>query len=148
MSVLSKFLLGNCVKPCVKKVANLSGVVFLRPDAIDPRFKDFLVQTTTKEIEELIGDLGKQDEVAKNCIQVKQFSESTRIVRKSKVVKANQKKNFDGAYKFITRYSNQELTIEYQKNSKKFKDWCNDVMIYCCYDFHLNGKPMPIADRI
>ena len=148
MTVLSKFLLANCAKPSAKKVANLSGVVFIRPDAIDSEYSDFLVQTTTKEIEKTIDDLRKEDELAKNCIQVTQFSESTRIVRMSKAVKEKQKKIFDEAYKLITRYSNEELTIEYEMNSKKFKDWCNDVVIYCCHDFHLNGNPMPIANRI
>lgn len=145
MSVLSKYLLGNCVKPCVKKLVNLSGVVFLRPDAIDSRFRDFLVQTTTKEIEELREDLIKEDKEAKNRIQVTQYSETTRIRRMSKGVKEKHRRIFNDAYKSVTRYSNEEITKEYQKNSKKWEDWCNDVCIYCVYDFHINGKPLPIS---
>jgi len=145
MSVLSKFLLGNCHKPCARKVRNLSGTVYLCPESISPEFKDFLVETTTKEIEELRDDLIKEDEEAKNRIQVKQFSETTRIMRMGKGVKEKQRRIFNTAYKLVTRYSNEEITKEYQKNSKKWQDWCNDVFLYCLYDFHINGKPLPIS---
>ena len=145
MSVLSKFLLGNCHDQCARKVRNLSGTVFLCPGAISPKFKDFLVETTTKEIEELGDLLIKEDEEAKNRIQVTQYSETTRIRRMSKGVKEKQRRTLNDAYKLVTRYSNEEITKEYQKNSKKWQDWCNDVFIYCLYDFHINGKPLPIA---
>ena len=147
MTVLSKFLLGACGslrRTCVMKLMNLSGVVFLRAGAIDPKFDDLLVQTSTKEIEELRGELTQEDELAKNHIEITRFSESTRIRRRSVGIKERQRKIFDATYRNITKYSNEQITREYEKNSQKWQDWCNDVMIYIVYDFHLNKKPMPI----
>ena len=134
----------SCARRCVMKLMNLSGTVLLRAGAIDSKFHDLLVATSTKEIEGLRGELTEQDELAKNHIEVTRFSESTRIRRRSLGVKERQRKIFDKVYRNITRYSNEEITKEYQKNSQKWQDWCNDVMIYIVYDFHLNQKPMPI----
>jgi hypothetical protein len=126
------------------KLMNLSGTVLLRPEAIDPKFDDLLVSTTTKEIEELRGDLQREDELAKNQIEVTNYSESTRIRRRSKGIKERQRRIFDTAYRNVTQYSNEQITREYEKDSQKWQDWCNDVFIYIVYDFHLNQKPMPI----
>jgi hypothetical protein len=126
------------------KLMNLSGTVLLRPEAIDPKFDDLLVSTTTKEIEELRGDLQREDELAKNQIEVTNYSESTRIRRRSKGIKERQRRIFDTAYRNVTQYSNEQITREYEKDSQKWQDWCNDVVIYIVYDFHLNQKPMPI----
>jgi hypothetical protein len=126
------------------KLMNLSGTVLLRPENIDPKFDDLLVSTTTKEIEELRGDLQREDELAKNQIEVTNYSESTRIRRRSKGIKERQRRIFDTAYRNVTQYSNEQITREYEKDSQKWQDWCNDVVIYIVYDFHLNQKPMPI----
>jgi hypothetical protein len=126
------------------KLMNLSGTVLLRPENIDPKFDDLLVSTTTKEIEELRGDLQREDELAKNQIEVTNYSESTRIRRRSKGIKERQRRIFDTAYRNVTQYSNEQITREYEKDSQKWQDWCNDVFIYIVYDFHLNQKPMPI----
>jgi len=123
---------------------NLSGVVMLRPETIDPKFDDILVQTTTKQIEELRAELTQEDELAKNQIEVTNYSESTRIRRRSKGIKERQRRIFDTAYRNVTRYSNEQITKEYEKNSQKWQDWCNDVVIYIIYDFHLNEKPIQI----
>jgi hypothetical protein len=147
MTVCSKFLLGACrsvQRNCVMKLLNLSGTVLLRAEAIDPKFDDLLVATSTKEIEELRGELTQEDELAKNQIEVTNYSESTRIRRRSKGNKERQRRIFDAAYRNVTRYSNEQITKEYEKNSQKWQDWCNDVFIYIVYDFHLNQKPMPI----
>jgi len=123
---------------------NLSGVVMLRPETIDPKFDDILVQTTTKQIEELRAELTQEDELAKNQIEVTNYSESTRIRRKSKGIKERQRRIFDTAYRNVTKYSNEQITKEYEKDSEKWQDWCNDVVIYIIYDFHLNEKPIQI----
>ena len=116
----------------------------LRPETIDPKFDDILVQTTTKEIEELRAELTQEDELAKNQIEVTNYSESTRIRRRSKGIKERQRRIFDTAYRNITKYSNEQITKEYEKDSQKWQDWCNDVVIYIIYDFHLNEKPIQI----
>jgi len=123
---------------------NLSGVVMLRPETIDPKFDDILVQTTTKQIEELRAELTQEDELAKNQIEVTNYSESTRIRRRSKGIKERQRRIFDTAYRNVTKYSNEQITKEYEKDSEKWQDWCNDVVIYIIYDFHLNEKPIQI----
>ena len=129
---------------CVMKLMNLTGVVMLRPETIDPKFDDILVQTTTKEIEELRAELTQEDELGKNQIEVTNYSESTRIRRRSKGIKERQRRIFDTAYRNITKYSNEQITKEYEKDSQKWQDWCNDVVIYIIYDFHLNEKPIQI----
>jgi len=126
------------------KLMNLTGVVMLRPETIDPKFDDILVQTTTKEIEELRAELTQEDELGKNQIEVTNYSESTRIRRRSKGIKERQRRIFDTAYRNITKYSNEQITKEYEKDSQKWQDWCNDVVIYIIYDFHLNEKPIQI----
>ena len=134
----------NCARRCVMKLMNLSGVVMLRPETIDPKFDDILVQTTTKQIEELRAELTQEDELAKNQIEVTNYSESTRIRRRSKGIKERQRRIFDTAYRNVTKYSNEQITKEYEKDSEKWQDWCNDVVIYIIYDFHLNEKPIQI----
>lgn len=123
---------------------NYSGTVLLRAEAIDPKFYDLLVATSTKDIEGLRGELTQEDELAKNQIEVTTYSESTRIRRRSVGIKERQRKIFNTAYRNVTRYSNEQITKEYEKNSQKWQDWCNDVFIYIVYDFHLNKKPLPI----
>lgn len=144
MTVFSKFLLGVCGR-CVAKLRDLSGVVFLRPEAIDPKFDDLLVESTTKQIQELRTELTEEDELAKNQIEITNYSESTRIRRRSKGNKERQRRIFDAAYRNVSRYSNEQITKEYEQNSQKWQDWCNDVFIYIVYDFHLNQKPIPIG---
>ena len=92
--------------------------VLLDPSELDKRFDGFLVETTFAEIKRDCDEYSVDKSIAKHM--------------------------FNWTHKNIFKYTTKSLDREYQKNSKAWTDWCNDVHLHFCARFGLFASPMPI----
>ncbi len=86
---------------------------------IHKRFKEYVVKTTDKEVKDAIGRAEKEDKVKVTYI-------------------------FKLTYENITKYTDEELNQHYEKNTKEWQDWCNDVLLFFTHRYVLFGSKFPI----
>lgn len=86
---------------------------------IHTRFKDYMVKTTDEEIKKILESAQKED--------------------RDKVVYM-----FKKTYENITQYSDEELNEHFEKQTKQWQDWCNDVCLFFCYRYVVFHGKMPI----
>ena len=88
---------------------------------ISPKFFDFNVITTHKEVMKAIEML-------------------------SQYPLARQKRQYVKALMNVMKYSNEEMTSHFEKQSQEFQDWCDDVAIFYAVRYVLMNKPIPMLD--
>ena len=94
--------------------------IFLNAGVVSPEYNDFLVQTTDTEIK-------------------------SNLYRISKRNKTELKRQFVQVWANLTQYSNETLTEHYKKNNQEFKDWCDDLAIFCMLRLILFDFPIPLV---
>jgi hypothetical protein len=90
-------------------------------DLISPKFKEFLVATSVAEIEDFMKNLEKKP------------------LEKCKIIWVNILRN-------LVKYSADELTVHYEQNDKEWVDFCNDVMLWYCYNAIVFKKGIPAME--
>jgi hypothetical protein len=90
-------------------------------DLISPAFKEFLVATSVAELEEHIERV------------------KSRPLKESKIVWVNILRN-------LTKYSADELVILYETKNQEWRDFCNDVALWYCYNAVIFKKGIPVCD--
>ena len=83
-------------------------IIYLTCNDIHPRFKEYCVQTTHKEIMECFAGAEKSS-------------------------LEERKKIFRSVYVELTKYTEPELNQHYESKTQKWTDWCNDVALFYMY---------------
>jgi hypothetical protein len=129
----SKAIVDHC-----KDIKNNTPIILLC-NPIDTRFKEYAVQTTHKEIMDMLDKLNnrlEKDEQWKNNQNIK--GESSKLCNR-KIMNDI----FNKIYCNIIKYSDKELNNLYEKQNGKWFEWCDDVMLYHCYNKVLNEQLIP-----
>ena len=50
---------------------------------------------------------------------------------------------FNKIYGNIVKYNDKQLNNIYEKKNKKWSNWCDDVVLYHCYNRVLNERLIP-----
>jgi hypothetical protein len=95
-------------------------VIYLTAGVVSQEYKDFCVKTTDTEIKSYLYRISKRN-------------------------KTQLKIQFSQVYSNLTKYSNETLTEHYKKNNQEFKDWCDDLAIFCSLRLILFNFPIPIV---
>jgi hypothetical protein len=101
------------------KISECGKKIMLLCLEIHPRFKEYCVLTTSKEVKETIDNYRKSD-------------------------KGHIKFVYRESLLNILQYSDEELNNKYTLNSKEWKDWCDDILIFYAVRLLLFDKPIPI----
>ena len=116
--------------------------ILVQCSPIDTRFKEYGIKTTHKEImglcDNLINEL-EQDEKWKKDQNIRgSFSK----ISHRKIME----NTFNKIYHNVIKYTDKELNNLYKRQNKKWDNWCDDVVLYHCYNRVLNQKLIPIVD--
>lgn len=87
---------------------------------IHSKLSEYVIKTTYKSIQDMI----QRIENEKNEVKM-------RLV-------------FRKLYTNLTKYSEYDLDQHYQKQTKEWQDWCNDVLIFYCNRYVLFNGSMKI----
>jgi hypothetical protein len=88
---------------------------------IDERFKQYVVLTTNKNIIETVTSFD--------------------IMPKERVLSS-----YEGSYRNLIKYTDEQLHSHYKNNTKDWKNWCDDVAIYYSSRLVLYQKIIPIMN--
>jgi hypothetical protein len=143
MSVCSKFFISikqYFKNPIADIKSNMPIVVQCSP--IDERFEEYGIKTTHKEImglcDKLINELEQEhDEKWKKDQNI---TGSFSKISHRKIME----NTFNKIYQNVIKYSDKELNNLYERQNKKWGNWCDDVVLYYCYNRVLNQKLIPI----
>lgn len=140
MSVCSKFFysIKKFFQNAILDIKNTMPFV-VTCGTIDPRFKEYAIASTHKEIMTMIDKLN--DELNKD-----EKWESNQNIRGERS-KISQRKiminTFNKIYGNIVKYNDKQLNNIYEKKNKKWSNWCDDVVLYHCYNRVLNERLIP-----
>jgi hypothetical protein len=65
----------------------------------------------------------------------------------SSLTLAAQKSMYVSALKNIMKYTNEELTVHMENQTKEFQDWSDDVAVFFTARLVLFGKAIPISEK-
>ena len=114
-------------------------------ELINKRFEEYHIQTTHYEIMDIFTLIDNQrDKMNASNRWIKANNEKHTYTRKD--VNQHQKDKMNRIYKNIERYSEFELNDIFEKNSNEWIDWCNDCILYYCFNKKLNNVTIPIME--
>jgi len=140
MTVCSKFFcsIKKYFKNAITDIKNNMPLIVLC-NSIDTRFKEYAIKTSHKEIIEIIDKLNNQlgkDEEWKNNQNIK--GERSKLSNRKIMDDI-----FNNIYCNITKYSDKQLNNLYERQNKKWENWCDDVVLFHCYNKVLNERVIP-----
>lgn len=97
--------------------------IYLMCRDINPRFTEYVVHTSNSEILAYMNECGNKNK--------KEIAFS-----------------FVSSYKYITKYTDEELNNHFINKTKEFDNWCTDVAIFYVTRYLLLEKPIPIRENI
>jgi len=142
MSVCSKFFFDikhRCSRHRKLRASDVKSnqVVLVSCNNINKRFKEYAVETTHKEIMDTINYVESELKKDKREIWIKQRND------KLLFKKLSHRKMLENQFNQITynvnKYSDEQMNDNYEKKNQAFKDWCDDAVLYHCYNKVLNG---------
>jgi len=85
---------------------------------IHKKFSEFCVATSVNEIEECMKTLEGRD--MKEC-----------------------KRMWLSVLTELSKYSNEQLTFHYERSDTEWRNWCDDCLLWFCYNARVFGKGIP-----
>jgi len=144
MSVMSKFYYVKHRKFIKCEDIKHNKILIVSCETINKRFKEYHIQTTHNEVMEILDLIN---------IEKTRFSEKWRKKRYEKDIYKRfniigfQRDKMNRILRNIEMYSDKELNCIFEKNNQQWGNWCNDCILFHCYNKILNNVCIPIMEN-
>jgi len=148
MSVLSKFYYKKHRKLIKCQDVKHNKILLVSCETINERFKEYCIKTTHNEVMDILKLIDEDKERFNEKWTTKRYDKNNnRRVYKKKNVDGFQRDKMNLILKNIEKYDDYELNDIFEKNNQKWVDWCNDIILYHCYNKMLNNVCIPVVEN-
>jgi hypothetical protein len=110
--------------------------------SINERFRYYVIKTTHKEVVGVMKMITEEQESVSDKWEPKKYDK--KVLQKEDIL-GLQRDRMNKILKNIEKYNDEELNNLYEKKNKLWTDWCNDVILYYCYNNKLNDVCIPLV---